>query len=154
MSLIFKKITEALNESIKSKDTVRLLTLRSIISQKKDKEIELRSGTKKEIQDEDIVNILNKMMKQRKESISMYEQGGRQDLIDKEKSEIAIIEEFLPQQMSEDEIKAACVAAIKDSEATSLKDMGKVMKILKEKYLGKMDFAKAGQLLKETLQNG
>ena len=72
MSLIFKKITEALNESIKSKDTVRLLTLRSIISQKKDKEIELRSGSKKEIQDEDIVNILNKMMKQRKESISMY----------------------------------------------------------------------------------
>jgi len=154
MSLIFKKITEALNESIKSKDTVRLLTLRSIISQKKDKEIELRSGSKKEIQDEDIVNILNKMMKQRKESISMYEQGGRQDLIDKEKSEIAIIEEFLPQQMSEDEIKAACEAAIKDSEAASLKDMGKVMKILKEKYLGKMDFAKAGQLLKETLQNG
>ena len=154
MSLIFKKITEALNESIKSKDTVRLLTLRSIISQKKDKEIELRSGSKKEIQDEDIVNILNKMMKQRKESISMYEQGGRQDLIDKEKSEIAIIEEFLPQQMSEDEIKAACVAAIKDSEAASLKGMGKVMKILKEKYLGKMDFAKAGQLLKETLQNG
>jgi uncharacterized protein len=154
MSLIFKKITEALNESIKSKDTVRLLTLRSIISQKKDKEIELRSGSKKEIQDEDIVNILNKMMKQRKESISMYEQGGRQDLIDKEKSEIAIIEEFLPQQMSEDEIKAACVASIKDSEAASLKDMGKVMKILKEKYLGKMDFAKAGQLLKETLQNG
>ena len=154
MSLIFKKITEALNESIKSKDTVRLLTLRSIISQKKDKEIELRSGSKKEIQDEDIVNILNKMMKQRKESISMYEQGGRQDLIDKEKSEIAIIEEFLPQQMSEDEIKDACVAAIKDSQATSLKDMGKVMKILKEKYLGKMDFAKAGQLLKETLQNG
>jgi len=154
MSLIFKKITEALNESIKSKDTVRLLTLRSIISQKKDKEIELRSGSKKEIQDEDIVNILNKMMKQRKESISMYEQGGRQDLIDKEKSEIAIIKEFLPQQMSEDEIKAACVAAIKDSEAASLKDMGKVMKILKEKYLGKMDFAKAGQLLKETLQNG
>ena len=154
MSLIFKKITEALNESIKSKDTVRLLTLRSIISQKKDKEIELRSGSKKEIQDEDIVNILNKMKKQRKESISMYEQGGRQDLIDKEKSEIAIIEEFLPQQMNEDEIKAACVAAIKDSEAVSLKDMGKVMKILKEKYLGKMDFAKAGQLLKETLQNG
>ena len=154
MSLIFKKITEALNESIKSKDTVRLLTLRSIISQKKDKEIELRSGSKKEIQDEDIVNILNKMMKQRKESISMYEQGGRQDLIDKEKSEIAIIEEFLPQQMSEDEIKAACLAAIQDSEAASLKDMGKVMKILKEKYLGKMDFAKAGQLLKETLQNG
>ena len=154
MSLIFKKITEALNESIKSKDTVRLLTLRSIISQKKDKEIELRSGSKKEIQDEDIVNILNKMMKQRKESISMYEQGGRQDLIDKEKSEIAIIEEFLPQQMSEDEIKAACLAAITDSEAASLKDMGKVMKILKEKYLGKMDFAKAGQLLKETLQNG
>ena len=154
MSLIFKKITEALNESIKSKDTVRLLTLRSIISQKKDKEIELRSGSKKEIQDEDIVNILNKMMKQRKESISMYEQGGRQDLIDKEKSEIAIIEEFLPQQMSEDEIKDACVAAIKDSQADSLKDMGKVMKVLKEKYLGKMDFAKAGQLLKETLQNG
>ena len=89
MSEIFKKINLSLNEAIKSKNSDRVLTLRSIVSQKKDKEIELRTGDQKEILDTDITNILNKMMKQRKESIEMYEKGGRQDLIEKEKSEIS-----------------------------------------------------------------
>ena len=152
MSEIFKKINLSLNEAIKSKNSYRVLTLRSIVSQKKDKEIELRTGDQKEILDTDIVNILNKMMKQRKESIEMYEKGRRQDLIEKEKLEIATIEEFLPEQMSDDEVTKACNEAITDSSAQSIKDMGKVMTFLKTKYLGKMDFSKAGKILKEQLQ--
>jgi uncharacterized protein YqeY len=152
MSEIFKKINLSLNEAIKSKNSYRVLTLRSIVSQKKDKEIELRTGNQKEILDTDIVNILNKMMKQRKESIEMYEKGRRQDLIEKEKLEIATIEEFLPEQMSDDEVTKACNEAITDSSAQSIKDMGKVMTFLKTKYLGKMDFSKAGKILKEQLQ--
>ena len=127
------------------------MTLRSIVSQKKDKEIELRATDQKEILDSDIVNILNKMMKQRKESIEMYEKGNRGDLAEKEKFEISVIEEFLPKQMSDDEIVKSCKEAITESQAQSIKDMGKAMKILKDKYLGTMDFAKAGKILKDQL---
>ncbi len=127
------------------------MTLRSIVSQKKDKEIELRATNQKEILDSDVVNILNKMMKQRKESIEMYEKGNRGDLAEKEKFEISVIEEFLPKQMSDDEIVKSCKEAITESQAQSIKDMGKAMKILKDKYLGTMDFAKAGKILKDQL---
>lgn len=118
---------------------------------KKDKEIELRATNQKEILDSDVVNILNKMMKQRKESIEMYEKGNRGDLAEKEKFEISVIEEFLPKQMSDDEIVKSCKEAITESQAQSIKDMGKAMKILKDKYLGTMDFAKAGKILKDQL---
>lgn len=152
MSEIFKKITLDLNSAIKAKKSERVLTLRSIVSQKKDKEIELRTSDQKEVLDSDIINILNKMMKQRKESIEMYDKGGRVDLIEKEKFEIKVIEDFLPKQMSGDEIVQTCKNAILESNAQSIKDMGKVMQILKNNYLGKMDFAKAGKILKEQLQ--
>ena len=152
MSELFKKINLSLNEAIKGKNAERVLTLRSIVSQKKDKEIELRIGEQKDILDSDITNILNKMMKQRKESIEMYERGGRADLVKKERLEINIIEEFLPNQMSDDEILKSCKEAISESGATSIKDMGKAMKVLKDRYLGTMDFAKAGKILKEQLQ--
>ena len=151
MSKLFEKINLSLNESIKKKEADRVLTLRSIVSQKKDKEIELRAIDQKEILDSDIVNILNKMMKQRKESIEMYEKGNRGDLAEKEKFEISVIEEFLPKQMSDDEIVKSCKEAITESQAQSIKDMGKAMKILKDKYLGTMDFAKAGKILKDQL---
>ncbi|MDA0377530.1 MAG: GatB/YqeY domain-containing protein [Proteobacteria bacterium] len=151
MSKLFEKINLSLNESIKKKEADRVLTLRSIVSQKKDKEIELRATDQKEILDSDIVNILNKMMKQRKESIEMYEKGNRGDLAEKEKFEIGVIEEFLPKQMSDDEIVKSCKEAITESQAQSIKDMGKAMKILKDKYLGTMDFAKAGKILKDQL---
>jgi hypothetical protein len=151
MSKLFEKINLSLNESIKKKEADRVLTLRSIVSQKKDKEIELRATDQKEILDSDVVNILNKMMKQRKESIEMYEKGNRGDLADKEKFEISVIEEFLPKQMSDDEIVKSCKEAITESQAQSIKDMGKAMKILKDKYLGTMDFAKAGKILKDQL---
>lgn len=151
MSKLFEKINLSLNESIKKKEADRVLTLRSIVSQKKDKEIELRATDQKEILDSDVVNILNKMMKQRKESIEMYEKGNRGDLAEKEKFEISVIEEFLPKQMSDDEIVKSCKEAINESQAQSIKDMGKAMKILKDKYLGTMDFAKAGKILKDQL---
>ena len=151
MSKLFEKINLSLNESIKKKEADRVLTLRSIVSQKKDKEIELRATDQKEILDSDVVNILNKMMKQRKESIEMYEKGNRGDLAEKEKFEISVIEEFLPKQMSDDEIIKSCKEAITESQAQSIKDMGKAMKILKDKYLGTMDFAKAGKILKDQL---
>jgi len=152
MSEIFKKITLDLNDAIKAKNSERVLTLRSIVSQKKDKEIELRTSDQKEVLDVDIISILNKMMKQRKESIEMYEKGGRADLIEKEKFEIKVIEDFLPKQMSDDEINQSCKNAILESNAQSIKDMGKVMQILKNNYLGKMDFAKVGKILKEQLR--
>jgi len=151
MSKLFEKINLSLNESIKKKEADRVLTLRSIVSQKKDKEIELRATDQKEILDSDVVNILNKMMKQRKESIEMYEKGNRGDLAEKEKFEISVIEEFLPKQMSDAEIVKSCKEAITESQAQSIKDMGKAMKILKDKYLGTMDFAKAGKILKDQL---
>ncbi len=152
MSELFKKINLSLNEAIKGKNAERVLTLRSIVSQKKDKEIELRTAEQKDILDSDITSILNKMMKQRKESIEMYERGGRADLVEKERLEINIIEEFLPKQMDDDEILKSCKEAISESGAASIKDMGKAMKVLKDKYLGTMDFAKAGKILKEQLQ--
>jgi uncharacterized protein len=151
MSKLFEKINLSLNESIKKKEADRVLTLRSIVSQKKDKEIELRATDQKEILDSDVVNILNKMMKQRKESIEMYEKGNRGDLAEKEKFEISVIEEFLPKQMSDNEIVKSCKEAITECQAQSIKDMGKAMKILKDKYLGTMDFAKAGKILKDQL---
>ena len=152
MSEIFKKINLSLSDALKKKEAARALTLRSIISQKKDKEIELRTGEQKEILDTDIINILNKMLKQRKESIEMYQKGARNDLIEKEKFEISVIEEFLPKQMSDEEIQKSCKDAINESGANNIKDMGKVMKILKDKYLGTMDFAQAGKILKDQLQ--
>ena len=149
---IFENVNNALSESLKSKQSDRVLTLRAIVSAKKDKEIEKRTQDKKEVTDEDMISILNKMLKQRKESVEMYQKASRQDLVDKENSEIKIIEEFLPQQLSQEEVEKACNEAISNIGASSLKDMGKVMAVLKEKYLGKMDFSLAGKILKDKLK--
>ena len=149
---IFENVNKALSESLKNKQSDRVLTLRAIISAKKDKEIEKRTQKTKEVTDEDMIAILNKMLKQRRESVDMYQKASRQDLVDKENLEIKIIEEFLPKQLSEEEVNKACLEAISNVGASSLKDMGKVMGILKEKYLGKMDFSLAGKILKENLK--
>ena len=149
---IFENVNKALTNSLKSKQSDRVLTLRAIVSAKKDKEIEKRTQDKKEVTDEDMISILNKMLKQRKESVEMYLKASRQDLVDKENSEIKIIEEFLPNQLNAEEVEKACVEAISESSASSLKDMGKVMQALKIKYLGKMDFSLAGKILKEKLK--
>ncbi|MCI5053705.1 MAG: GatB/YqeY domain-containing protein [Pelagibacteraceae bacterium] len=149
---IFENVNNALSESLKSKQSGRVLTLRAIVSAKKDKEIEKRTQDKKEVTDEDMISILNKMLKQRKESVEMYQKASRQDLVDKENAEIKIIEEFLPQQLSQEEVEKVCNEAISNTGASSLKDMGKVMAVLKEKYLGKMDFSLAGKILKDKLK--
>ncbi|MAV48425.1 MAG: glutamyl-tRNA amidotransferase [Pelagibacteraceae bacterium] len=149
---IFENVNNALSESLKSKQSDRVLTLRAIVSAKKDKEIEKRTQDKKDVTDEDMISILNKMLKQRKESVEMYQKASRQDLVDKENTEIKIIEEFLPQQLSQEEVQKVCNEVISNVGASSLKDMGKVMAVLKEKYLGKMDFSLAGKILKDKLK--
>ena len=149
---IVDKIDKSLTEALKNKDQDRTLTLRSIISQKKQKEIEKRTQDKKNITDEDMILILNKMVKQRRESIELYKQGGRQDLVDKETKELKIIQEYLPEQLSEEEIKKICEQAINNLKASSLKDMGKVMGIIKSKYKGSVNLTIAGKILKDKLK--
>ena len=149
---IVDKIDKSLTDALKNKDQDRTLTLRSIISQKKQKEIEKRTQDKKNITDEDMILILNKMVKQRRESIELYKQGGRQDLVDKETNELKIIQEYLPEQLSEEEIKEICEQAINNLKASSLKDMGKVMGIIKSKYKGSVDLSVAGKILKDKLK--
>ena len=121
---IFENVNKALSESLKNKQSDRVLTLRAIVSAKKDKEIEKRTSDKKEVTNEDMISILNKMLKQRNESVEMYLKAKRQDLVDKEKNEIEIIKEFLPQQLSSDEVEKVCAEAISSSGAASLKDIG------------------------------
>ena len=149
---IVDKIDKSLTDALKNKDQDRTLTLRSIISQKKQKEIEKRTQDKKNITDEDMILILNKMVKQRRESIELYKQGGRQDLVDKETKELIIIQEYLPEQLSEEEIKKICEQTINNLKASSLKDMGKVMGIIKSKYKGSVDLSVAGKILKDKLK--
>ena len=149
---IVDKIDKSLTDALKNKDQDRTLTLRSIISQKKQKEIEKRTQDNKNITDEDMILILNKMVKQRRESIELYKQGGRQDLVDKETKELKIIQEYLPEQISEEEIKKICEQAINNLKASSLKDMGKVMGAIKSKYKGSVDLSIAGKILKDKLK--
>ena len=149
---IVDKIDKSLTDALKNKDQDRTLTLRSIISQKKQKEIEKRTQDKKNITDEDMILILNKMVKQRRESIELYKQGGRQDLADKETKELKIIQEYLPEQLSEEEITKICEQSINNLKASSLKDIGKVMGIIKSKYKGTVDLSIAGKILKDKLK--
>ena len=131
----------------------RLCTLRLINAAIKDREIAARGdGEEGGIGDEDILAILGKMTKQRKESVRAYEEGGRLDLAEREMNEIEIIEEFLPKQLSEDEVSNAVKAAVNETGAESIRDMGKVMGALKAKYAGRMDFSKASGVVKDMLK--
>jgi len=150
---LLDKVNAQLKESALKQDKDKVLTLRLIVSAVKDKEIEKRGVGVKDtsIKDEDVITVLNKMLKQRRESLEIYKKASRNDLAEKENKEINIIQEFLPKQLDDSETKKACESAIKDSEAASIKDMGKAMGILKSKYSGSIDFSKAGALLKELL---
>lgn len=137
--------------AMKAKDKDRTAALRLIGAKIKDRDIELRTADKKPEDDELVTDVLLKMAKQRRESIEMYEDGGRQELADKEKSELAVIEEFLPKQMSEEETRAA-IAEIKiDLSAEGMKDMGRVMAELKSRHGATLDMSKASSLVKEAL---
>ena len=148
---LLDRVNAQLKESALKQDKDKVLTLRLIVSALKDKEIEKRGTKESSIKDEDVIAVLNKMLKQRRESLDIYKKASRTDLSDKEQKEIDIIQEFLPKQLDDNETRKACESAVKDSGATLIKDMGKAMAILKSKYSGSIDFSKAGALLKELL---
>lgn len=145
------KINEALKESLKAKETLKVSTLRLILAAAKDREIALRSEDRT-LTDEDILQIMQKMIRQRQESAQTYDKAGRLDLASQEREEIKIIESFLPAQMNDADIQAACAGIVSEIEAPGLKDMGRIMNILKERYAGQMDFKKASAAVKSLLQ--
>ena len=146
------KIETNYKNSLKLKDKVAISTYRLILSSIKDIDIIKRSGpNKKETDDEDIKKLLKKMIKQRVESIDIYKKNNRQDLLEVEQKEYEILSSFLPKQLSEEETKNICNDLVKKLNATSIKDMGKVMGVLKKEYSDNLDFSKAGSYLKETL---
>jgi uncharacterized protein YqeY len=145
-----EKINDGMKEAMKSGDKLRVSTLRLCNAAIKNADIEARTASK-QLSDDDLLGLLQKMIKQRQESVELYEKGGRKELADQERGEIEIIKGFLPQQMSDDEAKAAIADVIKQEGATGVKDMGKVMAALKAAYAGKMDFGKASGLVKSQL---
>lgn len=145
-------IAAAYKEAMKAREQVRVATLRLISSTLKDRDIEARGAGKEPLSNEDILAMLQKMVKQRQESAKIYSENGRPELAEQENAEIAIITSFLPQQLTEDETKAAIAAIINETGAAGMKDMGKVMGELKARFTGKIDFAKAGGVVKELLK--
>ena len=138
-------------EAMKAGNKERLAAVRLILAKLKDRDIELRTASQVPEDDAIVVDVLQKMVKQRRESISMYETGGRAELAAKEQAELEVIESFLPKQMSEEEVKAAIDGAIAETGATAVKDMGKVIASLRAAYAGQMDFAKVSPLVKGLL---
>ncbi len=149
--MIRDDINNALKEAMKAKDERRVSTLRLINSTLKNADIEARGQGKEPLGDDGVLGVLQKMIKQRNESAELYEKGGRAELAQQEREEIAIISAYLPKQMSEDEVKAAIAEAVKDTGAAGMKDMGKVIGALKSRYAGRMDFARASALVKAAL---
>ncbi len=149
--MLREKIQSETVTAMKAKEKERTAALRLIGAKIKDRDIELRTSDKKPGDDELVTEVLMKMAKQRRESIEMYESGGRQELADKEKAELAVIEEFLPRQMSEDQTRAAIAQIKADTGAEGMKDMGKVMAELKVRHGATLDMSKASGLVKEAL---
>lgn len=137
--------------AMKAGDKPRLAAVRLILAKLKDKDIELRTATNVPDDDTIVADVLQKMAKQRRESIALYQQGGRQELADVEQSELAVIEEFMPAQMGEDEVKAAITAIIAETGAEGMKDMGKVVAALKARHGSQLDMGKASGLVKAAL---
>ena len=147
-------ITTELSNALKNGDKERIHTLRLVLAAIKDKEIASRSsGEDSTISDEIIIGLLKKMVKQRNDSIEMFKKAGRDELVQKEKSEIEIIGEFLPKQLGDKETATACEEAIIATEAKSLKEIGKVIKYLKENSSPALDISLASKFIKEKLQN-
>ncbi|MBR7651643.1 GatB/YqeY domain-containing protein [Brucella oryzae] len=150
--MLRQEISQALTTALKAQEKRRMSTLRLILAAVKDRDIANRTAGKDPVGDEELLGILGKMVKQREESARIYEEGSRLELAEAEREEIAIISEFLPQQMTEDEVKQACADVIAEIGAQGLRDMGKCMAVLKERYAGKMDFTKASAIVKSLLQ--
>jgi uncharacterized protein len=150
--MLRQRLHDALKEAMKARDQRTVSTLRMVLAQLKDRDIAARpSGNSSGIGEREIEEMLLKMVKQRQESVVLYKQGNRPDLVEQEEGEIAVIERFMPKQLDAAESAAAVDAAIAETGAQSIKDMGKVMAKLKEGFAGRMDFAKAGQLVKQRL---
>lgn len=145
------RFNDALKDAMKARDQRKVSTLRMVNSALKDRDIAQRGEGKPPLTDDEILALLAKLTKQRQESLEIYEKAGRADLATQEREEIVIIASFMPQQMSEADTKAAIAAAIKDTGAASMKDMGKVMAVLKERHAGAMDFGKASGQVKAML---
>jgi uncharacterized protein len=143
------RFNEDLKTAMKSRDQASVSTLRMIQSTLKDRDIAARPAG--QIDDAAIIDMLPKMVRQRQESIELYKQGGRQELVDKEQAEIDLIERYMPKKLSDAEQDAAIAKAIADTGAASIKDMGKVIGVLKTEYAGRMDFAKVGPAVKAKL---
>jgi len=147
-----EKFTHALKDAVKAKDKIRVSTLRLILAAIKDRDIAARTADQAQgVADEEIMQILAKMIKQRRESAHTYEEAGRLDLAEQEKREIEVIEEFLPRQLDQEEIEKACNAVVRELGAAGLKDMGKCMGALKSRYSGQMDFGRASGIVKQLL---
>jgi len=145
-------IARALNESAKSKDKLRLATIRLMQAAIKDRDIALRGAGKDPASEEEILQILAKMIKQREESARLYREGKREDLASQELAEIEIIRSFMPRQLGEEDMRRACAEVVRDVGADGLRDMGKCMNALKEKFPGQMDFGKASGIVKDILR--
>ncbi len=151
-SVLRDTLSESLKTSMHAKEVVKTATIRLIMAAIKDRDISARSkGNSEGIADDEILSLFQTMIKQRNESIKMYSDGGRQELADREAQEIDVIHLFMPAQLSDDEIEGVVADAIKQVEAASVKDMGRVMAVLKEKYAGQMDFSKASLMVKSKL---
>jgi uncharacterized protein YqeY len=148
------RINTSIKQAMRDKDSARLSTLRLINAAIKDRDIAARSEGKEDgVADEDVLAILGKMVKQRKDTAKTYEEAGRLDLAEREASEIVVIEEFLPKRLSDKEVKKAVEAAVAETGASSIRDMGRVMGALKAKYTGQMDFGAVGPMVKDRLSN-
>jgi uncharacterized protein YqeY len=147
-----EQFNEQIKEAMKAKDAKRLSTLRMVTAALKDRDIAARTETSRELLgDDEILTLLAKMIKQREESAAAYDTGNRPELAAGERAEIDIIRAFMPKQMSPEETKAAAQAVVTETGATAMKDMGKVMAVMKERYAGQMDFAKASATVKDIL---
>lgn len=149
--MLRQKFTDSLKEAMKERDQLAVSTVRLIIAKLKEQDIEARGRGKSAIEDPEILQMLQGMIKQRRESIALYEQGGRQELAEKERGEIRIIERFLPQQLSDDALEAAVKEVMAAVGAQGMKDMGRAMAALRERYAGQIDSAKASQVVKRLL---
>ena len=146
------RLSEELKQALKAKEKIAVSTLRLILAALKDRDLDARSkGNCDGVAEEEILELLQKMIRQRRDSIEAYEKGDRQDLAEREAGEIAVIKRFLPKELDETEMASAVDDTIQELAASSIKDMGKVIGTLKQRYAGRMDFAKASQIAKQRL---
>ncbi|GGC08633.1 aspartyl-tRNA amidotransferase subunit B [Marivita lacus] len=148
------RLNTSIKQAMRDKDSARLSTLRLINAAIKDRDIAARGdGNEEGVGDDEVLGILGKMVKQRKDTAKTYEEAGRLDLAERELAEIGVIEEFLPRKLTDDEVELAVDAAVAEAGASSIRDMGRVMGVLKAKYTGQMDFGVVGGMVKDRLSN-